>query len=152
LTGKTWPYVTSGEKAAKKAQEDKDKKWVPFQRLKGSKYNFTFYTNTREVLCVGFLYHSMSMWCIIHLLCPPLKKGGHIALLLPVGRCVGPPAVSVHFLCTGCTYWNATWYIVWIVKISRSSSVFDKIEPFSTVMPLGLQKLPIICCFYSCPK
>jgi hypothetical protein len=26
LTGKTWPYVTSGEKAAKKAQEDKDKK------------------------------------------------------------------------------------------------------------------------------
>ena len=38
------------------------------------------------------------------LLCLPSKKGEHIGLLLSVARSVGLSAVSVHYLCTGCTY------------------------------------------------
>jgi hypothetical protein len=43
-------------------------------------------------------------------LCPPSKKGGHIALLLSVCRSVGASAVSVHFLRTGSKYCNEIWY------------------------------------------
>jgi hypothetical protein len=50
------------------------------------------------------LKYELLQWC--KFLCLSSKKGGHIALPLSVG----PSAVSVHFLRTGCAYWNEIWY------------------------------------------
>jgi hypothetical protein len=72
-------------------------------------------------------------------LCPPSKKGGHIALLLSVGRYVGR---SVHqqfpFI-----FFALVAHMVYrfIVRISRSSSILGTIEPFWTELwPLNFEK------------
>jgi hypothetical protein len=46
--------------------------------------------------------------------------------------------------------WNLVYRF--IRRIYRSSFVLVTMEPFFTVMALGLRKIPIICSFHSCPK
>jgi hypothetical protein len=50
-------------------------------------------------------------WANSSLIMPPCEEGKAFALLVSDG----PPAVSVHFLHTGCTYWNEIWYTDFII-------------------------------------
>jgi hypothetical protein len=111
-------------------------RWLEHHYISGSKICWEFLS----IRCMSWQYRNLALWGpnrpmgvnrriytvdklqlsirMSQFLCPPSKKGGHIALLLSVGLTVGlsvglsvgPPAVSVHFLRTGCTYWNEIWY------------------------------------------
>lgn len=114
--------------------------------------------------------------CTGHLLCPPSKKEGHIALLLSVGRSTNnfrsfsrsrsiwvqpinlwqiyTPWTSKKsnnssfrsFSLRGSTYWNEILYI-FIIIIPWPSSILGLID--WEYMSIGLWKPLIICSFYS---
>jgi hypothetical protein len=79
-----------------------------------------------------------SCWSFAPLLCPPSKKGGHIALLLSVGRStISFRSFSLHWL--HILKWNLVYWF--IVRISGSSSILGTIEPFLPVLwPLDFEK------------
>jgi hypothetical protein len=62
---------------------------------------FIFNLSCKICLKILFVYYA------------PLRRREGILLCccLSVGRSVGPPIVSVHFLRTGCTYWNEICYM-----------------------------------------